>query len=260
MRTRSLIAITAAALAFFPACGDDTTNDSPDATVEASFGSVEVDDQTLAASDNVVVRSVSLVGAGFLVIHEAAGDSFGPVLGNTAVADGANADVAISLSRDLVDGETLYAMLHTDLGEVGVYEFPGADVPQVDANAAVIAPTFVVTVGAMAFGSVTVADQAVTTPTEVSISAITSVGPGFIVIHEEANGSFGPVIGNAAVVDGANTDITVPLNRDIVDGETLYAMLHTDAGTVLTYEFPGPDVPAMDANGIITPSFVVSLP
>ena len=221
-----------------------------------AFGAVTVADQTADPANTVVVATVTSVGPGFIVIHADDGGAPGEVLGNTAVNDGSNSDVSVTLSRDAVDGEVLYAMLHIDAGVQGTYEFPGPDVPATDADGDVITPSFTVTIDGDPFGSVTVANQLPDPANTVVVSEVVSVGPGFIVIHAADNGAPGEVLGNTAVNDGSNSDVSVTLSRDTVPGEVLYAMLHIDAGTVGTYEFPGPDGPATDANGdVITPRF-----
>ncbi|MCB9729608.1 MAG: hypothetical protein H6746_14160 [Deltaproteobacteria bacterium] len=224
--------------------------------------SVTVVDQAVSPANSVVVAQVVSDGPGFIVIHEDDGSgSFGAVIGHAAVVSGANLDVRVTLERDASNGETLYAMLHTDAGTVGTYEFPGPDGPVMDGSGAVIAPPFEVLSGGTgpATPDVTVVDQNVSPANSVVVSMVVSDGPGFIVIHEDdGSGSFGAVIGHTAVADGANTEVRVTLDRDAVNGETLYAMLHTDAGTVGTYEFPGPDGPVMDGSGaVIAPPFVV---
>ena len=60
------------------------------------------------------------------------------------------------------------------------------------------------------------------------------------------------------MVDGENTDVVVAVDAAGVT-PVLYAMLHTDAGTVGTYEFPGEDGPVSGADGnVITPAFNVT--
>jgi len=224
---------------------------------------VEVDNQTLAATDKVTVRLVTSDGAGFIVIHEDNGmGSFGAVLGNTAVSHGNNMNVEVTLDRHAVHDETLYAMLHTDDGMAGVYEFNGMnglDGPVMDMGGAVIAPSFT----AQFEPSVTVNDQPLDPTNQVSIAMAISRGSGFVVIHEDNGmGSFGAVIGNVALTNGTNRDLTITLDRSATHGETLYAMLHTDTGVIGTYEFDGMnglDGPVMNAGGmVITPSFDVS--
>lgn len=90
--------------------------------------------------------------------------------------------------------------------------------------------------------SVTVVDQE-TEMGHVTVAEVVSDGPAWMVIHAQAeDGGFGEVLGYTAISDGVNTDVVV----DFIMGtptETLFAMLHIDAGEVGTYEFPGVDVP-----------------
>ena len=97
---------------------------------------------------------------------------------------------------------------------------------------------------------------------KVVIASVTSDTAAFIVIHEDADGAPGPVIGNAAVPAGESTDVEVTLDRDITDGETLYAMLHVDDPADGEYTFGDDstqDVPAVDADGnVVVDPFVAS--
>jgi hypothetical protein len=78
-----------------------------------------------------------------------------------------------------------------------------------------------------------------------------------MVIHEQSMGGIGGVIGNAGLVNGASTHVLVTVNRDIIDGETLYAMLHTDDGAIGMYERPGGNVDGPSFQ-VIAPPFVVT--
>jgi plastocyanin len=104
--------------------------------------------------------------------------------------------------------------------------------------------------------SVEVADQPIKDDT-VTVAKVVSNGPGWIVIHADKNGAPGPVLGYTAVKDGENDNVAVKLAAE-GRTETLYAMLHTDAGTVGTYEFPGADVPVAMNGAAITPAFKVA--
>lgn len=104
--------------------------------------------------------------------------------------------------------------------------------------------------------SVSVQDQELVDGT-VSIAEVVSAGPGWIVIHAQAEGAPGPVVGYAAVVEGVNAGVVVQVDPAGAT-ETLYAMLHTDAGEIGTYEFPGADVPATVEGQVITPAFQVT--
>lgn len=104
--------------------------------------------------------------------------------------------------------------------------------------------------------SVSVADQPIVNGT-VTIAEVVSDGPGWLVIHAQKDGKPGPVLGWSPVSDGVNTDVVVKIDVTGVT-ETLYAMLHTDAGTVGTYEFPGADVPVKVGDKIVTPPFKIT--
>ena len=71
--------------------------------------------------------------------------------------------------------------------------------------------------------------------------------PGFVAIHADANGAPGPVVGYSPIPEGVSVDIPVRIEAAIAT-ETLYALLHSDAGMLGEFEFPGPDEP-LDENG-----------
>ena len=72
--------------------------------------------------------------------------------------------------------------------------------------------------------------------------------PSFVVIHIDANGQPGEVIGSAALKAGENKDVSVAVDAKKLTPK-VYAMLHVDKGVVGVYEFPGADVPTVDASG-----------
>jgi plastocyanin len=201
----------------------------------------------------VTIPVVVSDGPGWIVIHADRDGAPGPVLGQTAVGDGTSTDVTVELAEE-GRTDTLYAMLHTDAGQVGTYEFPGDDVP-VQVGGQVVTPAFQATGGVaeMMTSAVTVADQEIVDGT-VTVAEVVSDGPGWIVIHADQDGAPGPVLGQTAVQDGENTDVAVTLDLMALTG-TLYAMLHTDAGQVGTYEFPGDDVPVEGGGAIVMSPF-----
>lgn len=89
-----------------------------------------------------------------------------------------------------------------------------------------------------------------TTPGDtVTLANVTLDDPGYIVIHADANGSPGEVIGHSDLLsEGENSNVVINLDRSSSNGETLYAMVHNDNGDG-QYEFPGADNPAVDDDG-----------
>jgi hypothetical protein len=81
----------------------------------------------------------------WLVIHEDEDGSPGAVIGTVAVEVGTSTDIVTVLTRPAVDGETLIAMLHMDMGEMGVWE-PEMDTPVLDDEGMAVMDDFTVTV------------------------------------------------------------------------------------------------------------------
>ncbi|MBC7237864.1 MAG: PQQ-dependent sugar dehydrogenase, partial [Chloroflexi bacterium] len=198
---------------------------------------VSVWDQEII-SDTVTIAEVISDGPGWMVIHaEAQGGGPGPVIGYAPLTDGRNLFVTVNIDKSGATG-TLYAMPHVDVGIIGAYEFPGADVP-VRVNGQVLTKPF----KALNMEPlVEVMDQEVVEGT-VTLPRAVMKGPGWMVIHAEApGGGPGPVIGHTAISDGLNISVKVPIDVSNAT-QTLYAMLHYDRGTMGVYEFPGADVP-----------------
>jgi len=89
--------------------------------------------------------------------------------------------------------------------------------------------------------AVRVSDQRIENDSVVA-QRVVSQGPGWLVIHQDANGAPGPVVGWAALKPGVNWNVRVKINSTGAPSY-LWAMLHTDAAPVGRYEFPGPDAP-----------------
>lgn len=104
--------------------------------------------------------------------------------------------------------------------------------------------------------SVTVADQAIVEDS-VTIAQVVSDGPGWLVVHTDASGKPGPVLGYSPVSDGENTNVVVLIDSSDAT-QTLYAMLHSDAGTLGTYEFPGSDGPVLVGEQMVSPAFQIT--
>lgn len=228
---------------------------TPEEQAETSANAVSVADQSLGEGDTLTIAEVVSDGPGWIVIHTQADGGPGPIIGFAPVAAGSNEDVAVTIDAGAAT-ETLYAMLHIDAGVMGEYEFPGPDAPATDMAGNVVTPAFQLLADAMmADNSVTVADQMLGEDGTVTIDEVVSAGPGWLVIHIQADGGPGPIIGFAPVEAGSNSAVKVAIDAAMAT-ETLYAMLHVDAGVMGEYEFPGADVPVTDVAGnVITPPF-----
>lgn len=123
-----------------------------------------------------------------------------------------------------------------------------------------LALVLVLALGSVAFAQtaakVTVNDQEIVNST-VTIASVDAAQDGWLVVHAQASGNPGPDLGHAAVKAGNNTNVVVEIDVSKAT-PVLYAMLHIDAGTIGTYEFPGPDVPAEGAQADVNPTFNIT--
>ncbi|HEX2906211.1 MAG TPA: hypothetical protein VHO69_05080 [Phototrophicaceae bacterium] len=189
--------------------------------------SISVSDQVSTGS--VVIDRVVSDGPGFVVVRSAGGRGTpGPVLGHTAVEAGVNENVRVDLNLDLAASQ-LFAALHTDDGEVGLWEFgvvANADGP-VKVDDVLVQQLFTAQV-------IEISDQPVAENTVTADTVVTN-GPGWLVIQAGDSAAAGEVLGQAPVHAGRNADVTVEL---AAAGQTdvLWATLYTDAGTAGEFE------------------------
>lgn len=213
---------------------------------------VSVSDQ-LSLDGTVLIDAAYSEGAGFIVIHTDNNGAPGPVIGHRWLPSGHSYNIRVPIDTTQATG-TLYAMLHTDTGEAGVYEFgqvEGADGP-VAVDGEVVTPPFDVVL-------VEANDQFVGDDNTVTIKSVLAAEPGWLVIHSGQDGGPGPVLGQTLVEPGLNTDVTVTLDGDATN--TLWPMLHVDTGEAGVYEFgqvEGADGPvAVDGNVATFPIWTV---
>ena len=103
--------------------------------------------------------------------------------------------------------------------------------------------------------AVTVSDQS--TGDSMTIDSATLEDGGYVVIHEDADGKPGAIIGSSTYLPAETSeDIQLPLNRFAEEGEMLYAMLHSDDGNNLFQAVN--DLPIKDSQGnIVVKKFTI---
>jgi hypothetical protein len=104
--------------------------------------------------------------------------------------------------------------------------------------------------------SVSVRDQSVSN-SSVNVDQVVSDGPGWIVIHADNEGAPGAIIGYSPVENGLNSNVLVLIDETLAT-DVLFVMLHVDAGVLLTYEFPGADMPASRGGAIVMERFTIN--
>ena len=243
-------------------------------TVDGADGPVAVDGNVVTPAFNtilvhandqfvedgtVTIDTVVAEVSGWLVVHSGDAESFGAVVGATLVDAGTNTDVVVEVTDPT---PVLWPMLHVDTGAEGEYEFGTVD----GADGPVVVDEEVATFPIWTVPTMTVADQIVVhgdnytgemmegmAPT-VHAASVLSEGPGFLVIHADADGSPGPVLGFAPVANGTNLDVAVELSTDGLT-PVLWPMLHVDTGAEGEYEFgavEGADGPVLVDDAVVT--------
>jgi hypothetical protein len=91
-----------------------------------------------------------------------------------------------------------------------------------------------------------VADDQVVKSDSVLVNMVVAMKPGWVVIFTDENGQPGKLLGYAAVSAGTSNDIKVTIDSKKAT-DKMIAMLTIDAGTIGTFEYPGPDVPVKSA-------------
>lgn len=235
--------------------GADTDEEmSTEELLEEFTPSIQVRDQVFSVRDGEIAVAVPELFAtenGWVVIHRDDNGAPGAVIGYAFVEAGPNYEVDVTLTEEVEGDIDLWAMLHTDAGEAGVYEFPGADVPVELDGEIVMAPFVALEPG------IVISEQMMTDNT-VTAQAVVTAADSWVVIHRSEDGAPGEVIGYAPAAPGVTPNVSVELSAEVSNGETLWAMLHYDLGARGEYEFPGEDVPITLPRGVAMIWFVVN--
>jgi hypothetical protein len=111
----------------FSACSPIPATGGELQTINEPQPFIEVVDQSIV-DGSVIVPKVYSNGPGWVVIHSNVASTPGAVIGYAPVVDGENLGVEVIIDP-LSTTKVLYAVLYTDAGLVGEFEFPGADEP-----------------------------------------------------------------------------------------------------------------------------------
>ena len=232
-----------------PDSGSSNTGTIPPAL--EGEAAVSVADQEFDGQSVVVPRVVS-PGPGWMAIHKEENGDVGPVIGFAPLDSGVNLNVLVQ-----IDGAqatpVLYAMLHSDAGEIGKYEFPGPDGP-VFVNGVMIIASFQASGGQTLPPGITAVDPAVSAGT-VRLDQVVSAGPGWVaILAVQTDGQPGEIIGYTHVANGMNSGVIITVDSAKVT-PLLFATLFADAGEIGAFENPAPDAPVEENGQAVSLSF-----
>ena len=104
--------------------------------------------------------------------------------------------------------------------------------------------------------SLTVSDQGLDEAGLVVIDSVTVLEAAWVVIHAERDGQVGEVLGQTAVSPGTSTDVEVTIDP-LQATDNLTAMIHVNAGSESTFDFPGEDDPLLEEGSTIAHAFAI---
>jgi uncharacterized surface protein with fasciclin (FAS1) repeats len=234
--------------------------------------SVTVQDQAVE-NGTVTIQTVVSDGPGWIVIHVDDNGQPGEVIGYTALSDGENTDVSVEIDTGMAT-ETLYAMLHTDDGEEGTYEFPDAD-PPAEVDGQVVVQSFMVTGGLEeeeaeeeAQASADIVDTAIEAGNfETLVSAIQAAeledtlrGAGPFTVFAPTDQAFNALPDGRLeeLLDDPTGELSQILLYHVVSGRVMAAdvtdgmEVETVQGSTLTFSVQDGDVMVNDANVVST--------
>ncbi|TXD35197.1 hypothetical protein FRC98_17175 [Lujinxingia vulgaris] len=209
----------------------DTDTDTPDADAEPE-DLLEVERQVLTeVRDEVSIAQVRASQPGWVAIYELddPGDlsSSGELLASVEVEAGDRQDVAVSLPRELEDGEWLLARLHRDAPHDGVFGYDAGaetpdDPPALNAYGEPVVAAILVRVPT---AGLQVTDQTLEFSTRVTIASVSSDRPALLAILDADE----VAIAVAPLTPGLFEMLPLTLSRPITTpGETLRVRLFED--------------------------------
>lgn len=203
----------------------------------------------------IVVERVISAGPGWVVIYADDGTgSPGIIIGSAALADGLNEQVSVGLLGAEVTDQ-LFIFLHEDTEPGDDFNFPAADF-QIVYQGRIANPFSFRTDPGNYLGSRDQALQEVDGETAVLIPFTITEVDAWAVIYNDDEGELGEIIGQTWLAPGVNRDVVVAVDPEQVT-DTLYAVLHWDAGTTQDFEPGGTDIPFQRNRSIILSPFNV---
>ncbi len=216
---------------------------------------IKVDTQTITENGELLIDEVIIADAGWMVIYPDIDGEPGEILGYERLVPGENAEVIVNINPRQAT-PSLMAQLHEDVGEIGVFEFPGTDDPIRDGGA-VVAKTFAVDIQ-LPMPAIDIGDQAIDGDGQVNVNNVYALEAGWLVVHNYGNNEVGAALGQIPVQPGNNNNLSFPIRWRVADTE-LIAVLYNDA------EQPGgfdskTDPPVIEDGSAVVAEFSVSLP
>lgn len=225
---------------------------------------ISADDQSVSfeAADSIVIAEAELQGfAGWIAIYADEEGEPGDLLASELFSAGELENITITLDEALAASATLHARIHQESPADGDFTYDGQsdEDPIVVVDEEPVMASFDVTLIDPSAPQLSVDDQTLESLplNEITIAELVYDQDGWLVIYDADDAIIGAV---AVAADPAvKANIVASLDRDIIDGEELRVVLHSDdaAGDAFDAEADLPVLDATDAG--VEASFTVEL-
>jgi hypothetical protein len=255
----TLAAVFALLGSFLAACTaqDQPLSSNPDAVYEqVSVSGFRISVSPQDARDGVItVERVEAPSVSWLTIQKMQNGAAGDVIGYAEIETGVSRNIRIEIDTAQAT-PTLFAVLHTDSGTIGIFEYPQFD-PPIEISGAVVQVAF----HALVEGGdqyVTMNDQELEGETVLIEEIFVFEPPVWAVIFNDKDGEPGDVIGYEYVEDGAIEYILVDIDLEKAT-PILYAFLYEDKGALRAFD-PNEDTVLLAYGEPVMAVFEVKLP
>ncbi|MBN2113144.1 MAG: hypothetical protein JW785_03350 [Acidimicrobiia bacterium] len=228
------LALAAGACAY-ESSGTTTTTvvDPADVPPATGPGELGFEDQLIEGSA-VIVASVTMPSAGFIVLQSDASGTPGEILGvSNLIGRGTVTGVVVPLFFPLEAAATMHATLHVDMDGDGLFRYePPDDFIDLPATRAGGGPATAVAavdlLPPLAPASISFLDQR-TDGAAVVVAEVSLPGPGFVALHADEDGVPGAILGASAVLDeGTTEEVAITLDRPLETTQQMFAVAYVD--------------------------------
>lgn len=186
-------------------------------------------------TDEIVVEQAFINEPGWIAVYSNFEGFTDRLLGYTALEAGSNELVQIPIAPQF-STNVLHILLHEDGGVEGEFEYPAGDPPLRDEEGRPLIFSFQADSG----NYVVTEDQALGEEDTVRVPLVVADLAAWVVVYADADGAPGDIIGQTFVERGVQRDVEIDIDPDAAT-ETLYVVLHRDAGVLGEFEPTGPD-------------------
>ena len=203
-------------------------------THQFSLPEIVVTNQVITEDGRFLINSVTATNPGWLLVYSDDEGATGALLGLAQVEAGQNLGVAVQIPWREATNE-LHVLLAEDNGRANLYESE-QDLPVLVAGVPVMA-----TFSASLPTDIFILDQPVLDG-KVVIERITMREQGWVVVHPDADGQLGLIVGFAFLEAGVNEQIEVELLANTITPQ-MYVKLHEDTNRIDEFDYPDGDNP-----------------